>query len=373
MLKFSKSITAFFFVLQYFFAAVSVSDKTVEENIKYQQERMNYLKTEFYSNYTPCDESKFTDFDLEEALETGVKYNEVQFLATHNSYQIDATEECKQLYRAISDLTYGYIDTGFAEFSMDSLTEQFELGIRSVEIDIETVDKKGDVSFVVSHDSLYDNTSSCFNLELALEEIKMWSDHNPNHLPLTIIIEPKKNVPPIRDMKNFKYEYAKILDELVREKMGDTLLTPADMMGEYESLKEMRENDGWLPLNETMGKVIFLLHDSAATSGYINQDKSLKTQAMFPMLRFNDRNKSYASFIIDNEPDAALKHEEESIGRCNLIVRTRVDFFPFHPESRYNLANNCSSQIMSTDYPVRKAESKFHTYSFDGYTVKLRK
>ncbi len=334
---------------------------------------MNYLKTEFYKDYIPCDENKFADFDIDEAIESGVKYNEVQFVATHNSYQLDATEECKRLYRAVSDITYGFIEPGFAEFSMDTLTEQFELGIRSVELDIETVDDKGNISFVVSHDPLYDNTSSCFDLELALEEIKLWSDHNPNHLPLTIIIEPKKNVAPIRNMKNFKFEYAKVLDELLREKMGNTLLTPKDMMGEYESLKEMRENDGWLTLEETMGKIIFLLHDSNATSDYIKLDKSLKTQAMFPMLRFNDIDKSYASFIIDNEPDAALKHESESIGRCNLIVRTRVDFFPFHPESRYNLANSCSSQIMSTDYPVRKGESKFHTYSFDGYTVKLRK
>ena len=373
MVKIFNAVSGLFMALCYLISAVIAGGNAVDTNIEYQQKHMDFLRNEFYVDYTPCDESKFAAFDIDEAIENGVRYNELQFVATHNSYQLDATEECKKLYRAVSDITFGIVDKSFAEFSMDTLTEQFELGIRSVELDIETVDNKGDISFIVSHNPLYDNTSSCFDLGLALEEIRMWSDNNPNHLPLTIIIEPKKSVPPMRNMKNFKLEYAEILDEMLRETMGDKLLTPKDMMGDYSSLKEMREDDGWLPLKDTMGKVIFLLHDSSATSGYIKLDESMKSQAMFPMLRFDDIDKSYASFIIDNEPDAALKHEKETIDRCNLIVRTRVDFFPFHPESRYELANSCSSQIMSTDYPVRKDESKSPVYSFDGYTVKLQK
>lgn len=373
MIAFFKAIIAIFLSIYYFPASLVAGNRTVDENIQYQLDRMNYLKTEFYENYTPCDESKFANFDIDEAIENGVKFNEVQFLATHNSYQIAATEEYKKLYYALGDLTFGLVNTEKVEFTMDSLTEQFELGIRSVEIDIETVDKKGNVSFIISHNPLYDNTSSCFDFELALEEIKMWSDNNPNHLPITVIIEPKKDVPLIRNMKNFTAEYANEIDKILREKMGDKLLTPADMMGDYESLKEMRENDGWLPLEETMGKVIFLLHDSIATIGYINQDESMKSQAMFPMLRSIDKDKSYASFIIDNEPFIAIENEDELLGRCNLIVRTRADSFPGFSEDRYNLANRCSSQIISTDYPIRKGESKYHVYSFDGYTVKLQK
>ncbi len=373
MIKLFRAIIGLFLSIYYFPASLVAGNETVDNNIRYQLERMNYLKTEFYENYTPCDESKIANFNIDEAIENGVKFNEVQFLATHNSYQIDATEEYKKLYYAVGDLTFGIVNTEKVEFNMDSLTEQFELGIRSVEIDIETVDKKGDISFVISHNPLYDNTSSCFDFELALEEIKLWSDNNPNHLPITVIIEPKKDVPPIRNMKNFKAKYANEIDKILRDKMGDALLTPADMMGDYESLKEMRENDGWLPLSETMGKVIFLLHDSAATPGYINQDETMKSQAMFPMLRSIDKDRSYASFIIDNEPVIAIENEEELLDRCNLIVRTRADSFPNFSESRYEIADRCSSQIISTDYPIRKGESKFHTYSFDGYTVKLQK
>ena len=373
MIKLFKAVISIFLTVYYLFAALSAGDKAVDKNIEYQNERMAFLENEFYENYTPCDENSFTAFDLDEAIKNGVKFNEVQFLGTHNSYQIKATDEYKKLYYTLGDLTFGIVNTEKAEFEMDSLTEQFELGIRSVEVDIETIDNNGEISFIVSHDPLLDNTSSCYDFEKALEEIKMWSDNNPGHLPITVMIEPKKYVPAVNNMKSFKIEYANEFDKIIREKMGDSLLTPNDMMGEYESLKEMRENDGWLPLEKTMGKVIFILHESNVTEDYIKQDESIESQAMFPMLRYEDRDKSYASFILDNKPHEALEHEEELIGRCNFIVRTRADSYPECTEERYASANESKAQIITTDYPMKTRESKYHIYSFDGYTVKLQK
>ncbi|MBO5773918.1 MAG: hypothetical protein J6R44_03710, partial [Clostridia bacterium] len=48
-----------------------------EENLRYQAEHMDYLKNEFYLDYAPKGEQAFCDFNLDEALESGVKYNEV--------------------------------------------------------------------------------------------------------------------------------------------------------------------------------------------------------------------------------------------------------------------------------------------------------
>ena len=371
-MKILKMIAAIFLVIWYFPGCFTAAGEQIEKNINYQNERMEYLKNEYYSSYTPCDESKFTSFDIEEAYENGVKYNEVKFLSTHNSYQITATEEYRNFFGYLSDLTFGLVKRETAEFNMESLTEQLEVGIRGFEIDIETVDKDGDISFIVTHNPILDNTSSCYDFEKALEEIKMWSDNNPYHLPVTVIIEPKKAVVAVNDMKNYSLEYAQETDALIRKVMGETLLTPADMMGDYANFKEMRENDGWLTLEETAGKVLFLLHDTTVTSDYINQDKSIRTQAMFPMLRYADRDKEYASFIIDNNPSQALSHEEETIDRCNLIVRMRPDSFPDFDEEKHGKADLCRAQIVSTDFPPTKGESKYGVYSFDGYTVTLQ-
>ena len=341
-------------------------------NIRYQEKHLEYLKTEYYTElYTPCDEHKLADFNIAEAYSDGTKLNELTVIGTHNSYQLLTYFPRRALhgilYYATSKSQYDKYD-----FEMDTLTQQLENGVRKLEIDIETVDD-GEIRFIVTHDPITDNVSSCYDFEKALEEIKMWSDNNPDHLPITVMIEPKKYVPAVNNMKSFKIEYANEFDKIIREKMGDSLLTPNDMMGKYESLKEMRENDGWLPLEKTMGKVIFLLHESNVTEDYIKQDESVKSQAMFPMLRYEDRDKSYASFILDNKPHEALEHEEELIGRCNLIVRTRADSYPECTEERYASANESKAQIITTDYPMKTRESKYHIYSFDGYTVKLQK
>ena len=144
-------------------------------------------------NYTPCDEQEFADFDLQEAYADGVKLNEVAFLGTHNSYQLLAT-----FPRRAYDKLCQIIPTGKKgdklDFEMDTLTVQLENGVRSLEIDIETVDDGKSVSFIVTHDPILDNVSSCYDFAKALEEIKLWSDNNPNHLPITILIEPKAEV-----------------------------------------------------------------------------------------------------------------------------------------------------------------------------------
>lgn len=367
-----KAITALFSCVSLLFGAFGSFDSTVAENIAYQDAHMAYLENEYYNDYTPVDESKIAGFYVEEAIANGVKYNEVSFIGTHNSYKAESPEEYKKLFAALSDATFGIVDSAKTDFHMDTLTDQLELGVRSVEIDIETVVKNGEASFVVCHSPMTDAASVCYDFAKMLQEIKLWSDHNPNHLPISIIIEPKKSLPPIRNLKNFSLTYAKQFDAVIREVLGDTLLTPADMMGDHADFKEMRENNDWLPLGETMGKVLVLLHDTTVTSDYIQQDTTLRSQAMFPMLRYDDRNKSYAAFIIDNTPDTALKHKEESIDRCRLIVRTRADEYLSYSDAKYQAAINSGAQIISTDYPPTTFE-KENTFTFqNGYMIKMK-
>ena len=70
--------------------------KNKADNIAYQQAHMQYLREKFYVDYQPKGEQTFCNFDLEEALNSGVKYNEMAFLATHNSYQRLSTETTRK-------------------------------------------------------------------------------------------------------------------------------------------------------------------------------------------------------------------------------------------------------------------------------------
>lgn len=346
-----------------------------EIDIQEQIDRLEQLEKDYKSgNYTKVDENTFCDFDLSDACASGLKFNEVSFIGTHNSYQKTCVPARQKLFRDASTVTFGLVKAEKATFSSDCLTDQFNLGIRSIELDVETVVEDGKVSFVCTHEPVFDMPTHCYNFALALKEIKLWSDANPNHLPITIIIEPKKTFIPEKNMHYFNYKYANELGNQAREIFGDTLITPADMMGSHSSLKEMREADDWMTLEETMGHVMILLHDTTATDDYIKQDPSIKTQVMFPMLRYKDRDKDYASFLLINKAKDIKIQADEVLGK-NLIVRSRSDNFGSYNESESQTALNSGAQIVSTDYPPKADMTNAqHCVTFsNGHTVTLSK
>lgn len=345
----------------------------INKNIEYQNEHLEYLRKEYYTEvYTPCDEQRFTAFDLEKAYSDGVRINEIAVIGTHNSYQLLATPQKRMLEKVRRFLSSGK-KGGNADFEMDTYTEQLELGVRNLEIDIETVDRKGDVRFIVTHNPVTDNASSAYDFAKGLEEIALWSDNNPEHLPVYLLIEPKGKVPEINNLKNFTVEYAEKLDGIIREVLGDRLLTPERAMGDYKSLEEMRSADGWPTLKEAAGKIIVLLHPCDVTEEYISIDTSISSQAMFPMLRFADADRDCASFILDNEPETAKENNKKTVGEKKLMVRTRADNYPDFSEEKYAFTDNCGSHIITTDYPHRSVRPQEHVYDFDGYMLKLLK
>lgn len=360
-------------LLGFYLSAVKAGKDYTEKNIEYQNNHLEYLKNEYYTEgYTPCDEQALTAFDLEKAYADGVKYNEIAVLGTHNSYQLLATKQKRTLMKAVEIVTFGLVDYTKATFEMDTLTTQLESGVRNIEIDIEAQTDSDEIGFIVTHDHILDNVSSCYNFEKALEEIALWSENNPGHLPVSILIEPKKVDNPSNGIDAFSLEYADEFDAIVRRALGDKLLTPADMLKDYESFAEMRADDGWATLEEMRGKVILLLHPCDATEDYISIDESIKTQAMFPMLRPDSIDRDCASFILDNEPEEATENNKINADDYRLIIRTRADSFPKFSDERYAAANKCGSHIITTDYPPRTVRQHEHTYTFDGYTVKMR-
>lgn len=377
MLKFiSALLSLILFAFTSFPDIIAESKSARAENIQSQKQRIIEL-SELYgsADYSPVNESELAGFDIEKAYADSVKFNEVSYIATHNSYQLASVPSYLEVYRDLETVTFGLVSGDAPLYCSDTLTEQFNLGIRSIELDIETVVSSDTVKFVCAHSPLLDMTSSCYDFELALEEIKMWSDANPRHLPITIIIEPKEFFLLEKGMRFINLEYVNELDKLVREAFGDKLITPAEMMGEHASLKEMREADDWMKLEDCAGRVAVFLHDTDGVTGrYIRQDESIKTQSMFPMLRYDDRDKSYASVLIVNEPADIEKYSQELVYEKNLVVRTMVDSFGNHNDEDRKKVLESGAQITSTDYP-RKADMSGVDYyvSFENGTAKIIK
>lgn len=357
----------------YMMAARKVYFINKVDNENFQKSNLEYLKNTFYNGYTPKDEQSICAFDLQKALDEGVRYNQVAFLATHNSCQRLNRPESEEYLRALDYVSFGLASGDFFDkknFEYDTLTGQLEHGIRSIEFDVEAKVSKGDISFKVMHDLVVDSATSCLDLEGALEEVVTWSNHNPNHLPITILVESKAYVLPVEGFQVFGSRHVKAFDEVLRKCLGDKLFTPSDMLGDYATFEEMRKANDWKPLKEMLGKVVVVLHEAGFVKKYIKQDPTMRTQAMIPSVLYEDRNTPQAGFIIENKPQDAVERID-FYRTANFMVRTRADKYPHFSEERYALANQCLSQIITTDYAPRDLRPEQHTFSFDGFTVKL--
>lgn len=340
-------------ILTLFFSLPQVGGERLNQEINEQIERITALEQAYKNGeIAPVDQSKFFDGDLQAELSGGIKFNELRYTATHNSYQTESVDELKQLYGKLSELTFGLVAGNTADFISPTLTEQLNSGIYSFELDIEVLDRNGDISFTCMHAPQIQMTTSCYDFALAMKEISLWSDNNPDHLPITIIVEPKDVFLPMENMKALNVDYAKALDETLKSTLGDKLFTPADMLRDYESFGEMRKADDWCEVKDMLGKVLIIMHDCSATNDYIKLDRSLKTQAMFPMLESSETQKDYASFLIINKPVEDYENIIWALDN-NCIVRTRADNFTEVSEERRAKAFECGAQIISTDYPVK--------------------
>ena len=330
------------------------SNERLNEEIEEQLVRIEALEEAYASGeIAPVDQSTFFNGDLQAELAAGLKFNSLRYTATHNSYQTESVDVLKQIYGKLSDLTFGLVPATMADFVSSTLTEQLNSGIYSFEIDVEVVDRDCDISFTCMHSPCIDMTTSCYDFALAMKEIAMWSDNNPDHLPITVIIEPKEIFIPLEDMKVLNLDYAKELDRVLREELGDRLFTPDDMLRDYESFGEMRRADDWCKVEDMLGKVLILFHECNTTQGYIDLDPTLRTQAMFPMLRAKDIDRDCASFLLINKPEGEFDDIQEALDN-KFIVRTRVDEFTSISEKRRIKAFESGAQILSTDYPVRQ-------------------
>lgn len=99
----------------------------------WQTRYIQYLADSYESDPDFCkvDESDFlANCTYDELMAS--KLNEVRYIATHNSYKTGLTAETKYLYHgpfaAFMNTQYDYI--------FDTVTEQFNLGIRSLELDV---------------------------------------------------------------------------------------------------------------------------------------------------------------------------------------------------------------------------------------------
>lgn len=306
------------------------------------------------------------------------KMTDIRVLGSHNSYKLAIDESLKKVMEQQNPgSVYGL------EYSHVSLTEQLDLGLRKLEIDVvydpeggiyaepfgytqlkkkgasvSEFDPKGlmkNPGFKVLHVPDVDFRSSCLTFKLCLEEVQAWSKANPNHTPIAIMMNAKDSgvgieefVKPLPfDSAAFEAWDREILDVFER----DELLLPDDVRGDSETLEEAILTKGWPLLSESKGKVYFVLdHGGEKLETYVKHHPSLKGRVMFVNA---DEGTPEAAFMVINNPVRDQQKIKEMVAK-GYMVRTRSDANTKEARtndySMFEAARESGAQIISTDY-----------------------
>lgn len=340
-------------------------------------------------------------------LDPGLKLNEIQVLGTHNSYAMPVDPRLLALVdplleRVIGDFVARLPPAGralFAEehpnplspsdslsYSHADLTTQLEDGVRSLEIDVNP-DPAGDhfadpagyrllrgrgetdllpfdpaalrrPGYKVLHIPDIDFRSHCPTLQQCLGDIRRWSEANPRHVPIFLILEAKiANLPVLPDPTPpvpFTRALFDALDAEIVAGLGrDRLITPDDVRGRHATLNQAIRAGGWPTLAAARGKVVVLMITATgddATRGYLDGHPSLRGRMAF--LRAQPGEDHAAFLMFDN----ALVRQEDirTYARQGYIIRTRSDIEAYEAKvndmTRAEAAFASGAQIVSTDF-----------------------
>ncbi len=335
--------------------------------------------------------------------------NHIQVLGTHNSYSLPIDPQLHVLLRPVfagfdkmlaampadrkalfaeehpNPIT---IDEGL-NYTHDSLAAQLDMGVRSLELDLNPDPDGGRYlepegyrqlraqgvrdllpidtaalarpGFKVHHISDADFRSHCTLFTACLGEIRKWSDANRGHVPLFILIEAKNQALPLfQDAKPPLPFSPERFDDIDREILSvfprDRLITPDDVRGRHPTLNAAIRAGNWPTLAQARGKILFLMitaNGPAGAEGYLAGHPSLKGRVAFLRAQPGE---DHAAFLMYDNAIVRAKEIRAAVAQ-GYLVRTRSDIETYEAKAddytRANAAFASGAQIVSTDFEHR--------------------
>lgn len=318
--------------------------------------------------------------------------NQTQVIGSHNSYKIGIEKPLLDLI--ISDRPQAIA----LDYTHIPITEQLDLGLRGLEIDVlydpeggrfshpqglEMLSAKGveakpynaeamkDPGFKVLHVPDIDFRSHCQTFKGCLTDIKNWSKSHSDHLPVIITINPKTSGldrPGFAKVLPFDKNVLDALDKEILEILkADELITPKQVKGKQKTLRKAIVDKGWPDLTKARGKILFVFDAGKdLTELYVSGDEDY-ARPMFPNA---DVDNPHAAFFIMNDP---VKQENKiaELVREGFMVRTRSDADTREArtgdKSRFEAAIRSGAQVITTDYYLKSlSPNKDFEIGFDG-------
>lgn len=319
-----------------------------------------------------------------------VPINHIQVIGSHNSYKQSIDPALfnflqKRDSAAMSKIDYDHI----------SLTDQLNLGLLDLEIDVYADSKGGryahpkglawvpgqpaydpqgvmsEPGFKVLHIQDIDFRSNCLTFKQCLAELKKWSDEHPDHNPIFITMnakDEKMKKPGFTIPEKFTSKVFDDLDNAITTGLGAKyLITPDLVRGKYKTLNAAVLHGNWPKLKYAKGKFIFVLDEKdAKRAAYIAGHPSLKGRVLFA-----DAEPGTPEAAIHIMNDAKKdKLSIKALVKKGYIIRTRADSGTEearnNDKSSFDAALQSDAQIISTDYYRKSTHFKSdYVVSFD--------
>jgi len=311
----------------------------------------------------------------------GLRLSEVQVIGTHNSYHLAPLPEVMRLIgltgKGVADaidythlpLSRQYSEQGIRQIELDLYADP-EGGLYSKPVgrqlseatkrdermgfDFEEVMKRPGIKII--HAPGFDYATHVPTLKAALGQTVVWSKEHPQHFPILILLELKESVTGPAGVKAIPFDRPMLdaLDAEIRECVPrDMLLTPDDVRGDAETLREAIEQRGWPTLEESRGKIYFALDNTnGLVARYLEDHESLRGRVMFVSV---SPEHPAAAWMKLNDPFGDYE-KIQSYVRRGFLVRTRADGDTKQARkndpTQRDRAMASGAQFISTDYPV---------------------
>lgn len=338
-----------------------------------------------------------------------LRINQLQYLASHNSYRIGTYEPVYDAIDKALGLFSKYKQPAGWDYTHETLEDQLnDHNIRGLEFDVfydpdgglfyhragnrlvseptaSSIPELNDPGFKILHRPDFDYMSHHYTFKKALEAVKRWSDANRNHLPLTILVEPKDDayisaatllVPGdlLTRPKLITPTALDFIDKEINEVFGKNsgkVITPDEVRKDHETLETAILTDGWPTLKETRGKIIFVLVNSGfEKSYYLNGFPSLAGRVMFT---FSKPGNDECAFVKFNNPEKDLEEIQDLVAKGYMVRTLSEDGTKAAKngdETQMTAAFASGAQIISTQYYRPDARHK-ESEDWSDYSVQF--
>ena len=314
--------------------------------------------------------------------DSALKLNQIQVIGTHNSYHAGIAPNESKLWLAKHAEDYKGLD-----YQHQPLLQQFDSGVRQIELDI-FADSKGGLyaqpagprmvaqahpppdpdfdpdglmakpGFKVMHVQDIDYRSTCQPFTACLQQVRDWSHAHPGHIPIFILVETKERDPDVAELhltepEPFTPSTFDALDAEIRSVFpASEMIVPDDVRGSFATLNEAVLAGNWPTLASARGKVIFLLDQRPVGPAYLVGHPSLSRRVL---LTNSTPGQPDAAFIERNDGPAA---DISALVRKGYLIRARTDSDTTAARANDTTTRDqmmaSGAQMLSTDYPVNE-------------------